>query len=165
MCIGLRYTLFSLWLFFLCTKSFRSAFRLPRAHHYRALQFVETQTEVMCLVRPTVYIEGQNTKHQGKEVTEGSSPHILSPSVTVPHGLVLLYSDPVITLSKCLTDFSRDTMEAQQRTLGGHVLMIAIHSIYRGVRSGLVWTSRFADRRPEVRDEGGGTAQIHSYKS
>lgn len=79
----------------------------------------------------------KQTKHQGKEVTEGSSSPILSPSVTVPHGLVLLYSDPVITLSKCLTDFfSRDAMEAQQRTLGGHILMIAIHSIYRGLRLG-----------------------------
>lgn len=48
----------------------------------------------------------KQTKHQGKELTEGSSSHIFSPSVMVPHGLVLLYSDPVITLSKCLTDFA-----------------------------------------------------------
>lgn len=91
--------------YFWCTKSFRSAFRLPRAHHYLALQFVETNIGQVPCEAYSLHRGSKQTKHQGKELAEGSSSHILSPSVIVPHRLVLLYSEPVITLSKCLMDF------------------------------------------------------------
>lgn len=83
----------------------------------------------------------------------------------VLHGLVLPLLWPCNHVELMFDGLCRDTMEAQQRTLGGHV-KIAIHSIYRrGLGLGLVWTSRFPDRRSAVRDQGGGTSQLHSYKS
>lgn len=41
------------------------------------------------------------------------------------------YSNPVITLSECLTDFVGTRTDAQQRTLDGHDVEMVIDSIYR----------------------------------
>lgn len=149
----------------LCTvKSFRSAFHLPKAHHYHALQFGETNTQRSC---PLWGLQSRLRVKTGK--APGKTSHR---GLVIPHILPLCdgtswFGSPLFWpcnhVELMFDGLCRDTMEAQQRTLGGHV-KIAIHTIYRrGL--GLVWTSRFPDQRSAVRDQGGGTSQLHSYKS